>query len=246
MTKRISRKALALAAIGALAAPAFATVANAQIITKTIAVTLKAVGPVPTGVTGANVSVVCVNTTNTPGAITSSFTLTPGQTANLNNFLLTSAAPGSSCTVTATNAGSANTNKGTVTISVGGATSGAGFATGASPVTAGPVAVFDSTDVQITMSFPQITVKKVVVGDEATAGFAYPMSIACSNPISPIFVSPANGLEAGGAGSAAGCLDDVTKLCEVGFDRHEEAAIRKGLDVEQRDADLHRRRIFKC
>ena len=45
---------------------------------------------------------------------------------------------------------------------------------------------------------------------------------------------------------AAGCLDDVTKLCEVGFDRHEEAAIRKGLDVEQRDADLHRRRIFKC
>ncbi len=217
MTKRISRKALALAAVGVLASPAFAQVANAQIITKTIAVTLRAVGPVPAGVTGANVTVSCQNTTNNPGAITSAFALTPGQTANLNNFNLSPVAPagsgpGSSCTVTVTNAGSANTGKGAITISIGGATStsgaggtaGAGFSTGgalnsggALTLTSNTVAVFDSTDVQITMSYPQITVKKVVVGDEATAGFAYPMSIACANPTDVRFISPANGLEGG-------------------------------------------------
>ena len=217
MTKRISRKALALAAVGVLASPAFAQVANAQIITKTIAVTLKAVGPVPTGVTGANVTVSCQNTTNNPGAITSAFALTPGQTANLNNFNLSPVAPGgsgpgSSCTVTVTNAGSANTSKGAITISIGGATAtsgaggtaGAGFSTGGAlnvggslTLTSNTVAIFDSTDVQITMSYPQITVKKVVVGDEATAGFAYPMSIACANPTDVRFISPANGLEGG-------------------------------------------------
>jgi hypothetical protein len=225
MTKRISRKALALAAVGVLASPALAQVANAQIISKTIAVTLKAVGPLPTGVTGANVSVSCQNTTNNPGAIVSSFALTPGQTANLNNFNLTpvasGSATGSSCSVTVTTTGSANRGVGAITISIGGATDksgtnstpGIGYATGGSVIAAGltnagaltltsnTVAVFDSTDVQITLTYPQITVKKVVVGDEATAGFAYPMSIACSNPVSPIFVSPANGLEAGGASS---------------------------------------------
>ncbi len=216
MTKRISRKALALAAVGILASPAIAQVANAQIITKTIAVTLKAVGPVPAGVSGANVTVSCQNTTNNPGAITSAFTITPGQTANLNNFNLSSVAPlgsgpGSSCSVAVTVAGSANTSKGALTIAIGGATStsgtggtaGAGFSTGGSIVagsltlTSNTVAIFDSTDVQITLSYPQITVKKVVVGDEATAGFAYPMSIACSNPTDVRFISPANGLEGG-------------------------------------------------
>jgi hypothetical protein len=211
MTKRISRKALALVAVGVLASPAIAQVANAQIITKTIAVTLKAVGPVPTGVTGANVTVTCKNTTSNPGDTVSQFTLTPGQTANLNNFLLTSTAPGSSCKVTVSNAGSTNTLLGAITIAIGGATAtsnaSGGFKTGgAAAVVNGQnvlqlstdyVAVTDSTDVQITMSFPQITVKKVVVGDEATAGFAYPMSIACSNAADPRFISPANGLEGG-------------------------------------------------
>jgi hypothetical protein len=225
MTKRISRKALALAAVGVLASPAFAQVANAQIISKTIAVTLRAVGPLPTGVTGANVAVTCQNTTNNPGAIVSSFALTPGQTANLNNFNLTPVASGSttgsSCSVTVTTTGTANRGVGAITISIGGATDksgtnstpGLGYSTGGSVIAAGltnagalsltsnTVPVFDSTDVQITLTYPQITVKKVVVGDEATPGFAYPMSIACSNPASAVFVSPANGLEAGGAGS---------------------------------------------
>jgi Domain of unknown function (DUF5979) len=204
MTKRISRKALALAAVGVLASPALAQVANAQIITKTIAVTLKAVGPIPSGVTGASVTVTCKNTTNNPGETVSAFSLTPGQTANLNNFLLTTAAPGSSCKVKVVNAGSANTTLGATIVSIGGAastaTSGAYKAGSGGTVETDYVAVTDSTDVQITMSFPQITVKKVVVGDEATAGFAYPMSIACSNPGPSAFVSPANGLEAGGAG----------------------------------------------
>jgi hypothetical protein len=202
MTKRISRKALALAAIGVIAAPAFATVANAQIGTQAIATTLKAVGPVPSGVTGANVSISCKNTTNNPGDVVAGFALTPGQTATIPSFQLNAA---SSCKVTSTNAGSANTNLGTITISVGGATSTStigAFATGNGPTVAtGYIPVTSATDIQITMSYAQITVKKVVVGDEATAGFAYPMSIACSNPVAPIFVSPANGLEAGGAGS---------------------------------------------
>jgi hypothetical protein len=199
MTKRISRKALALAAIGVIAAPAFATVANAQIGTQAIATTLKAVGPVPSGVTGSNVSISCKNTTNNPGEVVAAFALTPGQTASIPSFQLNA---GSSCKVTATNSGSANTSRGQITISAGGNTSGLAFATGNGPsVSTDFFPVTSATDVQITMSFAQITVKKVVVGDEATAGFAYPMSIACSNPISPIFVSPANGLEAGGAGS---------------------------------------------
>ncbi len=205
MTKRISRKALALAAVGVLASPAFAQVANAQIITKTIAVTLKAVGPIPSGVTGAAVTVTCKNTTNNPGETVSAFSLTPGQTANLNNFLLTATAPGSSCKVKVVNAGSANTTLGATIVSIGGAastaTSGAYKAGSGGTVETDYVPVTDSTTVDITMSFPQLTVRKVVVGDEATAGFSYPMAIACSNPVSPVFVSPANGLEAGGAGS---------------------------------------------
>ncbi len=198
MTKRISRKALALAAIGVIAAPAFATVANAQIGTQAIATTLKAVGPVPSGVTGASVSISCKNTTNNPGDVVAAFSLTPGQTATIPSFQLNSA---SSCRVTSTNAGSANTSLGTITISIGGATSSStigAFATGSGPTVAtGYVPVVSATDIQITMSYPLITVKKVVVGDEATAGFAYPMSIACSNPTDARFISPANGLEGG-------------------------------------------------
>jgi hypothetical protein len=227
MTKRISRKALALAAIGAIAAPAFATVANAQIITKTIAVTLKAVGPVPSGVTGANVTVTCKNTTNNPGETVSAFSLTPGQTANLNNFLLTATAPGSSCKVKVVNAGSANTTLGATIVSIGGATatSGAGGVAGigykagsGGTVETDFVPVTDSTDVQITMSFPQITVKKVVVGDEATAGFAYPMSIACSNPADARFISPANGLEGGNVTIATSTSTAATRIFRAAQD----------------------------
>jgi hypothetical protein len=43
----------------------------------------------------------------------------------------------------------------------------------------------------------------VVVGNEAVAGFGYQLAIACSNPSSPVFVSPANGLE-GGAVAVSG------------------------------------------
>jgi hypothetical protein len=43
----------------------------------------------------------------------------------------------------------------------------------------------------------------VVVGNEAIAGFGYQLAIACSNPSSPVFVSPANGLE-GGAVAVSG------------------------------------------
>ena len=38
-----------------------------------------------------------------------------------------------------------------------------------------------STNVVVTVTFPGITVKKVVNGDEPVAGFAYPMTVACSN-----------------------------------------------------------------
>ncbi len=38
-----------------------------------------------------------------------------------------------------------------------------------------------STNVVVTVIFPGITVKKVVNGDEPVAGFAYPMTVACSN-----------------------------------------------------------------
>ncbi len=42
------------------------------------------------------------------------------------------------------------------------------------------IAVNAGTDAVFTVSYPQVTVRKVVLGTEPTAGFAYPMAISCA------------------------------------------------------------------
>jgi hypothetical protein len=200
MSKRYFRKALVLAVAGVLASPAIAGVVNAQTTPievnpqKTVTASAAFVGPIPSGVTGVSVTVSCKNTflagTTTPSAVPVTYTAsipTSGGSAFM-NFNLTATAPGSSCVVTAATAGTANLDKGSISITVGG-TVRASTATvttaapGSNSAVTGDIAVQVSTTVLITVSYPQITVKKVIVGDEPVAGFAYPMTIGCSNVV---------------------------------------------------------------
>jgi hypothetical protein len=60
-----------------------------------------------------------------------------------------------------------------VTSFAGGMTAGAGSVTS-------EIAVVSGTDVIITVSYPQVTVRKVVQGTEPTPGFDYPMVVTCN------------------------------------------------------------------
>jgi hypothetical protein len=209
------RKSLALTAAGALVGSMFAVSANAQtapvvpVVTpatnnnRTINVTVRVNGPVPAGTTSVGVTVTCrflqgSTTTNSviqslsaafvPPSGTTAFTF--GLQAGTDCFVQAGQQPGTGAGVSA----------GAWTVSVGGATSSSTL-TGAYTTGTGqaiqtlPVAVQGGTDIAITLGFPQVTVKKVVVGDEPTAGFAYPMAISCTGAVSPFVVldSAANG-----------------------------------------------------
>ncbi len=197
MSKRIVRKALVLAAAGLLGSTAVATTAGAQTVInpqQTVTNTATFVGPVPSGVTGVNVTVSCKNLV---GAVSQAYTaaIPVSGGSGVMNFNLTSTAPGTSCTVKAEITGTApNIGLGAVTIKVGGGDNRAVTATapttaGANAVITGDIAVQVSTTVAVTVTYPQITVKKVVAGDEPVAGFAYPMNIACSNTVTTPFIA---------------------------------------------------------
>ena len=67
--------------------------------------------------------------------------------------------------------------------------------TSAPPIAVVSTPIPSATALPQVVSGPRITVKMVVVGNEAIAGFGYQLAIACANPSSVVFVSPANGLE---------------------------------------------------
>jgi Domain of unknown function (DUF5979) len=198
MVKRVSR-VLSVVGAGVLASSAVASVASAQVTNqKPINVTIKFVGPVPTGVTGATLAATC-----TAGASYSSASTFSSGTAGASGTLQfaltkgdgTAANPGSSCVFAAGVAGSGgNVALGGINISVGGV--GGRFLADGTTLSGRPgtiigqvsstavLPVFDTTDVVVTISYPQITVKKVVNGDEPTPGFAYPMTVSCVTPSS--------------------------------------------------------------
>lgn len=220
MSKRNFRKALVLAAAGVLVSPVVASVADAQTVVNpqsTVTASATFVGPVPSGVSGVNVTVHCKNlilagTTSPTGDQTYTASIPTSGGTGVMNFNLTSIAPGSSCSVKAEIFGTANLNKGAISIAVGGTTRTVVATTpavaGANAVITGstttesalsflPVQV--STTVVVTVTHPSITVKKVVSGDEPVAGFAYPMTLACSDTRTAFFTS--QGLTVNGAGT---------------------------------------------
>lgn len=226
MIKRISRSALALVAAGLLVSPFVAQSAIAQTVTVnpgTITATAR-FNPAtpPAGVTGVSVVYTCQNfftgaTLTTGPTAFGNATIAPTSGAFITNIGLTSSAPGTSCTVKARMEGTANVATPLIAISVGGADravtlgseANASTTAGARTATTGALAFFSSTDVVITVTFPTISVRKVVLGDEATPGAAYPMTISCSNQRSAFLVTalaPVTGYATGdlvisGAGS---------------------------------------------
>lgn len=162
----------------------------------------------PAGVTGVSVTYNCKNyftgaLVNQPGGsvgvpatgstLFGNATMTPTSGAFITNIGLqaqtTTGLTGTSCVIQATMQGTANVGTPAITINVGGtdrtttagtATNAAGTA-GAVTATTAELPVFTSTDVVITVTFPTVSVRKVVLGDEATAGAAYPMTINCYN-----------------------------------------------------------------
>ena len=250
MTKRISRKSLALVAAGLLASPFVAqTVADAQTVTSpTISLSaVSAGGTVPTGVSGVNVTVTCTNLLGALATSTATYTVTFGAAAVPTYWPLTGAItgnPGSSCSYAAQLVGTGNLATGTVAIKVGETvravtpssntvgTSGIVTSKATLSVVAsqpnndavsndaaraalypGQVGVLPtpiSTSAVITVTFPGFTVKKVVNGDEPVAGFAYPMTVACSNTaagvafieLNPAGAVPQGSLVVAGAGTS--------------------------------------------
>jgi hypothetical protein len=193
MSKRISRKAIALAAVAALAAPfAMSASSNAQTSTSpTITVSAKASGTVPTGVSGVNVTITCKNLLG-GGSNTNTYGITFGAAGLVTYWPLTGPAaaitgppaipanPGTSCVVGAVRAGTANLDKGSVSIAVGGVNRDLNSAGQTADLP-----LQSSSDVVVTVTYPQITIKKVVTGAEPTAGFAYTIAVNCSDTRTP-------------------------------------------------------------
>ena len=186
MTNRISRKSLALVAAGLLASPFVAqTVADAQTVTSpTISINAVNSGPVSAGVTGVNVTISCQGLLGASSTATATYTAAFGAVAVPTYWPLTPAVTpgsptGSACTYAAVLAGTANLTAGSPSININ--VGGTSRATGLNSVTTALLPTFISTTVTVTVVFPNITVKKVVNGDEPVTGYAYPMSLACSN-----------------------------------------------------------------
>jgi Domain of unknown function (DUF5979) len=81
-------------------------------------------------------------------------------------------------------------------VSWGGATStsplaGAYTVTGGIVVQTMPLPVFSSTSVNVTLTFPSIAVRKIVLGEEPSLGQAYPMALTCSNGLTVLAPTPA-------------------------------------------------------
>ncbi len=176
----------------------------------------------PAGVTGVSVTYNCKNyftgaLVNQPGGssgvpatgstLFGNATIAPTSGAFITNIGLqattSSGLTGTSCVIQATMQGTANVGTPAIAISVGGvdrsvtagtATNAAGTV-GAVTATTAELPIFASTDVVLTVTFPVISVRKVVLGDEATAGAAYPMTISCSNQRSAFLLT---GVPSGG------------------------------------------------
>ncbi len=217
MSKRITRNALVLAAAGLLGATGVVTTAGAQTVInpqQTITNSLKVVGPVPAGVTGVTVYVKCKDLV---GATTQTYAanLPVAGGTGVMNFNLQA---NTSCIAQADVSGTApNHGLGSLTINIGGTDRDASVTTASNTLQTvttttpfvstvlsrhtGEIPVGTSTNIVVTLTYPQITVKKVVAGDGPDAGFAYPMTIACSGAGGTGFI---NGLVGGCNGSGQG------------------------------------------
>jgi len=208
LTKRVARRVLAAGAAAAMVGSvAVAQSASAQSVALgAVKVTVTVVGPVPSGVSGYLAAVTCNNlagissTAGVANAGSQTLSALFGTTGGSQDLLYTlnaanaAATPapllGSNCSLNLTVTGTANLAAAGFGISYGGAVSGQPFffsrggATAVTPI----VPVTGPTTIAITVAYPQLTVKKVVVGDEPTAGFAYPMSVACANQAPAAFL----------------------------------------------------------
>jgi Domain of unknown function (DUF5979) len=172
------RSAAAVALTSVLATFGVTTSATAQTTNSTLTVNVRVKGPAPTGVTGYIVTTTCRLLQNNVATTTvsSTYSATGGSLPQV--FSL---APASNCSVkvAATGTGAAS---GLVVVSIGGVPRNTGYfgptQTVDSPeANAAPVAASNTIDVAIT--YPSLTVRKAVVGDELTPGFEYTMSVGC-------------------------------------------------------------------
>jgi hypothetical protein len=172
------RKAVAIAATSALALVGVASTATAQTAQSTLTVNVKTTGPAPATITGYTVTTTCrllAGSLATQDAV-SVFPVTGGSLPQV--FSLTAS---SNCSVKVTANGSGG-GAGLVNISIGGtsrATGQLGATLTVDQGAANSTAVTGPTTIDITVAFPSITVKKVVVGEEVTPGAEYPMQIIC-------------------------------------------------------------------
>jgi hypothetical protein len=181
------RKVVAITATSALALVGAASTATAQTSSQsTIPTAVKVTGPSPANVSAYAVTTTCNLLQATSGTPTQSATLTfPAAGGTFNQTF--SFTPASNCTVKVVATGSGASN-GFATIAIGGSVRASGQLGTSLTLDQGAnaTAVTGPTNIDITITYPSFTVKKVVVGDEATAGFDYQMAYVCyynSNPI---------------------------------------------------------------
>ncbi len=173
------RKVIAVTATSALALLGAASTATAQSSQSVITVNLKVNGPAPSTVTGYSVTSSCnfLQPTGTGVQNASSGFPTAGGTATQVYSLTTNSA----CIVGVAQTGTGGNNA-NVSISIGGtvrATSllGTGFTMSESQRTA----VAAATTIDVTITYPSFSVKKVIVGEEITAGTSYSLHAVCAD-----------------------------------------------------------------
>jgi hypothetical protein len=158
--------AVVLAGLAAITVAVFALPAKAQITTvRSISFAARVSGTAPAGFFGINITVTCAGLMGN-AVSTVTYGLTPGGVAVPTYWALTGpngfSPSGTSCAFRATNAGSANLEQGVLSISVGGIdrTNSISIIPGGPSVpataaaTTASVAVYDSTEVVATVTFP--------------------------------------------------------------------------------------------
>lgn len=171
------RKVIAVSATSALALLGAASTATAQSSQSVITVNLKVNGPAPSTVTGYNVTSNCnfLQPTGTGTQnVTSGFPATGGTGTQVYSLTATSA-----CIAGVAQTGTGGGNA-AVSISIGGTVRASGsLGTGFTMTETQRTAVAAATTIDVTITYPSFTVKKVVVGEEPVAGYDYPMAAVC-------------------------------------------------------------------
>jgi hypothetical protein len=180
MKPTTTSRSLALLGVLVAATLSWVNTAGAQTSTnRTVRVQLRVAGQAPTAVASIGVAVTCSNIVGTSGGQTLNINFPRGGGQSTLTFALQS---NSACRIAVQQTSSAGGALPLGVAAFAASIGGNDVTLTGDPVLSSPeVAAADGTSIVVDVAYPVVTVRKQVIGDEPTAGFAYPMLVTCDS-----------------------------------------------------------------